>query len=369
MVTSVAKVFRVLVPVVVFILVAECFTENGSNIPYPSGPPEILISPTPTIPPTPSGAPFTETIKASVPTTPSGDSAPKKTSLQDFQIFPNDHIWNVPINTMPVDSRSVSYINSIGRSSYLGMYRGIPYNVVNDSVIHQKVSLLRSWSDFIQYPVPENPLIEPGGNDKHMIIVDQDEGMLYEFYKASRSADGTWHAQSGFSYNLSGYALRPKGYTTADAAGLPIFPGLVRYDEVSSGAINHALRVTVPATNHSYVWPARANGNDGNTDGTYPPMGQRFRLKASFSTSGYPPHAKTILEALKKYGMMVSDMNGETRVFELVFAPDARWNDDDLSALFRVHGSDFEAVDVSSLMINENSAQTRTIPHIASPST
>ena len=98
-------------------------------------------------------------------------------------------------------------------------------------------------------------------------------------------------------------------------------------------------------------------------------MGQRFRLKASFSTSGYPPHAKTILEALKKYGMMVSDMNGETRVFELVFAPDARWNDDDLSALFRVHGSDFEAVDVSSLMINENSAQTRTIPHITSPST
>ena len=236
MVTSVAKVFRVLVPVVVFILVAGCFTENGSNIPYPSCPPEILISPTPTIPPTPSGAPFTETIKASVPTTLSGDSAPKKTSLQDLKIFPDDHIWNVPINTMPVDSRSVSYINNIGRSSYLGMYRGIPYNVVNDSVIHQKVSLLRSWSDFIQYPVPENPLIEPGGNDKHMIIVDQDEGMLYEFYKASRSADGTWHAQSGFSYNLSGYALRPKGYTTADAAGLPIFPGLVRYDEVRLGS-------------------------------------------------------------------------------------------------------------------------------------
>jgi PKD repeat protein len=294
-------------------------------------------------------------------TVPSALAVANSDSLSGVQIFPKDHIWNVPITTMPVDPRSAVYVNGIGASSYLGTYRGVPYNVVNDSVIHQNVVLLRSWSDFIPYPIPENPLIEAGGSDKHMIIVDRDENMLYEFYKANQSpTNGTWYAQSGFSFNLSGYALRAKGYTTASESGLPILPGLVRYDEVSSGAINHALRVSVPATNHSYVWPARANGNDGNIDGRYPPMGQRFRLKASFNTSGYSPQAKTILEALKKYGMIVSGMNGETSLFQLTFAPDTRWNTNDISALYQVHGSDFEAVDVSSLMINENSGQART---------
>ena len=226
------------------------------------------------------------------------------TSLSGVQIFPKDHIWNVPINTMPVDSRSAVLVNGLGASAYLGTYRGVPYNVVDNTVIHTDVSLLRSWSDFIKYPIPANPLIEPGGNDKHLIIVDKDDKMLYEFYKATMLADGTLSAQSGFSFDLTGYALRPKGYTTACEAGVAMFPGLVRYDEVSSGAINHALRVSVPATDHSYVWPARSTGT-GSTDGRYPPMGQRYRLKASFDTSGYSPQAKTILEALKKYGMMV----------------------------------------------------------------
>ena len=295
------------------------------------------------------------------------DAAADSESLSGIQIFPKDHIWNVPISALPADPESTVLVQGPGASSNLAIYRGIPYNVVNNTAIFQNVSLTRPWSDFIWYPVPPDPLIEPGGNDRHMIIVDRDNGMLYEFYKAGRRADGTWSAQSGFVFNLSGYALRPPGHTTADAAGLPILPGLVRYDEVREGEIDHALRVTVPATNHSYVWPARANGNAEHTDGTYPAMGQRFRLKSSFDTSGYPTQAKTILEALKKYGMMVSDMNGETDVFELVFAPDSRWNSSDISTLFRVHGSDFEAVDVSSLMINESSGQVKPTPPVSAP--
>ena len=279
-------------------------------------------------------------------------------SLSGIQIFPKDHIWNVPINTMPVDAKSAVLVQGLGSSAYLATYLGIPYNVVDDTVVHQDVSLLRPWSDFIKYPIPSNPIIEPGGNDKLMLIVDPDDGMFYEFYKASRQADGTWYAQSGFSFNLSGYALRPKGTTTASASGMPIFPGVIRYDEVSSGAINHVLRVAVPNTNHAYVWPARANGNQ--YDSSFPPMGQRYRLKASFDTSGYPQQAKIVLDTLKKYGMMVSENNGDVGDFNIDFAPDSRWNTDDLSTLFKVHGSDFEAVDVSSLMINENSGQART---------
>ena len=203
---------------------------------------------------------------------PTALAATDSASLSGMQIFPKDHIWNTPINTMPVDPKS----GGLGTTTYLGTYRGVPYNVVDNTVPHQTVSLLRPWSDSVQYPIPANPLIESGGSDKHMLIIDKDDGMLYEFYKASKLADGTWYAQSGFAFDLSGYTLHPKGSTTACEAGVEFFPGLVRYDEVSSGAINHALRVSVPATNHSYVWPARANGNDGNTDGKYPAMGQRF---------------------------------------------------------------------------------------------
>ena len=294
---------------------------------------------------------------------PTALAATDSTSLSGIQIFPKDHIWNVPINTMPVDPRSATLVQGLGASSYLATYLGIPYNVVDNTVVHQDVSLLRPWSDFIKYPIPSNPIVQPGGNDKLMLIVDPADGRFYEFYKASKLADGTWSAQSGFSFSLSGYDLRPKGTTTASASGMPIFPGIIRYDEVSSGAIDHVLRVAVPKTNHAYVWPARANGNQ--YDSSYPPMGQRYRLKASFDTSGYPPQAKIVLEALKKYGMMVSENNGDAGDFNIDFAPDSRWNTADLSTLFKVHGSDFEAVDVSSLMINENSGQARTPPGIA----
>jgi hypothetical protein len=292
-----------------------------------------------------------------------GEAGATDGSMSGMQIFPADHIWNTRIDGMPVDSQSGDYIDRIGASSYLGIYNGIPFNVVDDTVIHQNVSLTRPWSDFIPYPIPDNPLIEPGGTDKHMLIVDRDEGILYELYHAQRdSSKGTWSAQSGFSFNLSSYALRPAGYTTADAAGLAIFPGLVRYDEVRSGAIHHAIRFTVPASANSYVWPARAPGS-GGTDNTFPPNGQRFRLKASLDLSGYPPQAKTILEALKTYGMMVSDNSGDTGVFSIVFAPDAGWDNDDLGNLFQVHGSDFEAVNVTSLMIDKDSGQARIPPN------
>jgi hypothetical protein len=289
-------------------------------------------------------------------------------SVSGVPVFPSDHIWNTRIDSLPVDPRSEEYVRTIGSSAYLhadfgsGRYEGnligIPYNIVDGS--HEKTTVTFQYadeSDAGPYPIPDNPLIE-GGADHHMVIIDKDAKILYELYAAEPQADGSWAAGSGAVFDLSGYTLRPSGWTSADAAGLAILPGLVRFDEVRDGEINHALRFTAPSTRRAYIWPARHYASSV-TDPAYPPMGQRFRLKSSFNTAGYPEQAQTILEALKKYGIILSD-NGAP--WYITGAPDERWDNDALHTLRQLKGSDFEAVDLSSLMISENSGKTMVHP-------
>ena len=177
--------------------------------------------------------------------------------------------------------------------------------------------------------------------------------VLYELFSAFPNGDGTWRAANGARYDLRSNALRPAGWTSADAAGLPIYAGLVRYDEVASGVIRHAIRFTAPDTQAAYTWPARHEASS-ITDLSYPPMGQRFRLKASFDTSGMSSQARVIAEAMKTYGIVLAD-NGSP--WYISGAPDPRWNNDALHELDVIAGSDFEAVDVSSLMVDPNSGR------------
>jgi hypothetical protein len=217
-------------------------------------------------------------------------------------------------------------------------------------------------SDPGPYPIPTDAPIEggPGSDgDRHVLVVDRDACTLYELFYAWPQPDGSWQAGSGAVFDLSSHALRPDGWTSADAAGLPILPGLVRYDEVAAGEIHHALRFTAPQTRRAYVWPARHYASD-LTHTQYPPMGQRFRLKAGFDISGFSPHAQIILRALQKYGMILAD-NGSA--WYISGAPDERWDNDVLHELHQVHGSDFEAVDVSALMLDPNSGQVRSFDH------
>ncbi len=204
-------------------------------------------------------------------------------------------------------------------------------------------------SDPGPYPIPRNVLIE-GGNqssgDRHVIVIDRDNWVLYEMW-SSYPGKESWTAGSGAIFDLKSDALRPAGWTSADAAGLPIFPGLVRYDEVvTQGAINHALRFTVQHTREAYVSPAR-HWASSNTSSSLPPMGMRVRLKASVDTSGYPPDDQVILTALKKYGMFVAD-NGSN--WYLSGAPDERWSDNDLNMLKQIKGSDFEVVQMGTIV-------------------
>jgi PKD repeat protein len=294
------------------------------------------------------------------------------TAVNGVRIFPPDHVWNVPVDQLPVDSRSADYVGTIGTTGYLhpdfgsGLYdgapMGIPYNLADNSVPKQHVTFdYAGESDAGPYPIPANPLIEGGGGsdgDRHLLVIQQDEKKLYELYAAEKQPDGSWHAGSGAIFNLSGYELRPAGWTSTDAAGLAVLPGLVRYDEVAAGKITHAIRFTAPGTQEAYIWPARHFASS-ITDPRYPPMGQRFRLKATFNTSGYPAQARVILEGLKKYGMILSDNGG---AWYITGAPDDRWDNDALHTLQQVKGSDFEAVNESSLMIDPDSGRANPAP-------
>jgi hypothetical protein len=267
-------------------------------------------------------------------------------------IFPADNVWNERVDALPVASNSATMIDSIGLSSYLhpdfssvaGGNYGIPFNVVGNSVSKKKVRFqYASQSDPGPYPIPARPKIE-GGSDRHIVIVQKDECRLYELFAARKTSTG-WKAGSGAIWSLSSNALRPAGWTSADAAGLPILPGLVRYDEVAAGAILHALRFTAPDTRRAYLYPARHFASD-STDATLPPMGLRVRLKASVNISTFGPQARVLLVALQRYGMILAD-NGSP--WYVTGAPSTGWNDDDLHKLQQLHGSDFEVVDTSSL--------------------
>ncbi len=294
-------------------------------------------------------------------------------SLASCHLYPSDHIWNTRVDNLPVHTQSNTYVQTIGANRTMhpdfgsgewdGGRIGIPYTTVPST--QPAVSVTFRWeseSDDGPYLIPANAPIEgsplaggPGKGDRHILVINTDDCVLYELYNSVRNADGSWNADSGAIFDLNSYVLRPDGWTSADAAGLPILPGLVRYDEVAAGAIDHALRFTVPQTQRAYVWPARHYASS-RTGAEYPPMGMRFRLKADFDASGFSPEAQVIVQALKTYGMFLAD-NGSA--WYLSGAPDERWSNSNLRDLKTIKGSDFEAVDSSSLMISPDSGQAR----------
>lgn len=285
-------------------------------------------------------------------------------SLHGYRPFPASDAWNTPVDKAPVDLNSNSLIASIGRDKslhpdfgtvYNGAPSGIPYVVVPGNTPRVLISFeYKDESDPGPYPVPPNAPIEGGASDKgdrHILILDRDNLKLYELFSAyPPGANGKpgWKAGSGAIFDMKTNAPRPAGWTSADAAGLPIFPGLVRYDEVmGQKAIRHALRFTVARSRHAYVPPARHFASS-RTDPNLPPMGMRVRLKATVDISRFPAPCQTILQCLKTYGMIVAD-NGSD--WFISGAPDPRWNDDELGALRRVKGSDFEVVKMGTMTI------------------
>lgn len=281
-------------------------------------------------------------------------------------VFPADNIWNTRIDQLPVHPSSSTWVNTIGTTAHLhpdfgsGLYQGAPIGipfvtVPGTQTKYPATFTYQSESDPGPYAIPLNAPIEGGSSstgDRHAISVDTDNCILYEIY-AAYPQSASWQGGSGAIFNLKSDALRPSTWTSADAAGLPIFAGLVRYDEIVAGQIHHAIRFTVPQTQDTFVWPARHEASS-KTSASYPPMGARFRLKASFDISGYSAINQIILTALKQYGMMLAD-NGSS--WYISGAPDDRWNNDDLHVLNNIAGSNFEAVDVSPLMVDPNTAQ------------
>jgi hypothetical protein len=282
-----------------------------------------------------------------------GGSTPAMTangSLSGCPVFPADNPWNQDVSGLPASSMSSVYVASIGVGGHLhpdfgggGAY-GIPYVTVHGQApVGVNFTAYGDESDPGPYPVPVSAPVEGGASsdgDRHVLAVDTDHCRLYEMYRAFPTA-GHWNADSGAVFDLRSNALRPDGWTSADAAGLAIFPGLVRYDEVASGAIHHALRFTVSRTQRGYIHPA-THWASSSSDATLPPMGLRLRLKASFDTSGFHGQARVVLDALKRYGMIVAD-NGSS--WYITGAADPRWNDTDLGQLKTVPGSAFEVVD------------------------
>ncbi|HEY7350670.1 MAG TPA: hypothetical protein VH599_20335 [Ktedonobacterales bacterium] len=286
-------------------------------------------------------------------------------SIGGCPLFPANNIWNRDISALPVAANSANIIASIGLSGHLhpdfgaGLYQGqtigIPYIVVPNSQPGVKVSFdYAGESDPGPYPIPANAPIEGGASssgDRHVLVVQSGACKLYEMYASYPQSDGSWKAGSGAVWSLNSNALRPRSWTSADAAGLPILPGLARYDEVASGVISHALRFTVQHTQDTFVWPARHQASS-LIGANYPPMGTRLRLKASVNIASFSAQNRVILTALKRYGMMVAD-NGSN--WYISGAPDSRWNNDDLAQLAKIPGSDFEVVNTASLAVNPNS--------------
>ena len=276
------------------------------------------------------------------------------------RLFPANNHWNMRVDKLPVLPNSDAMVRGIGADDNLhpdfgsGLYEGrpigIPYTTVSKSQKRVKVSFeYADESDRGPYPIPRNAPIEGGSDsdgDRHVIVVDRDRCKLYELYAAyPRNGGSSWRAGSGAIFDLRSNRVRPAGWTSADAAGLPILPGLARYEDVKRGKIDHALRFTVSRSRRAYIYPARHFASS-NTDPDLPAMGQRLRLKASFDTSGYPRQARVILNALKRYGMIVAD-NGSD--WFISGAPSKGWDNDELNALKGVEGSNFEVVDTTRL--------------------
>jgi hypothetical protein len=284
--------------------------------------------------------------------------APHAPSLSGCPVFPVTNAWNERVDRLPVAGNSATLIRGIGVSgvhadfgsgTFDGGPIGIPFTVVRAGQPRVPVRFdFADESDKGPYPIPAGASVEGGRNadgDRHVLVVDKAACKLYELFDAHPAAGGSWHAGAGATWDLRSNRLRPKGWTSADAAGLPIFPGLARYDEVAAGAIRHALRFTAPRTRSAFVFPARHQAGDGN-DPALPPMGLRVRLKRGVSLRGLPRQARIVAQAMKTYGMLLAD-NGSP--WYVSGAPDRHWSNDQLHALGRLHGSDFEVVDTSSL--------------------
>ncbi|MFI5137852.1 MAG: hypothetical protein ACHQIM_08485 [Sphingobacteriales bacterium] len=292
-------------------------------------------------------------------TGPGSTCSAQLSDVENMAIFPADNSWNQDISASTVDPNSSQIIARIGSSVLKadfgsGLWNnapiGIPFAVVCGSQPKVAVTFRAnaydgnygSESDPGPYPIPLNAPIEGNGQgDSHVIVVDKDNNMLYELYNASLN-NGKWGASSGAIFNLTSNALRPAGWTSADAAGLPIFPGLVRYDEIVKGVINHAIRFTLSSSNvkPAYISPARHSVN--SSGGQYSlPFGAKIRLKANFDISAYPPHLQVILTAMKKYGLILADI-GSDMFFS--GAPDSRWDNNELHGLDTVTAADFEVV-------------------------
>lgn len=276
--------------------------------------------------------------------------------LAGCPVFPATNAWNQRVDGLPVASNSAAIVSSIGPAKGMhadfgsglweGSRIGIPYDVVTKKTKRVRVTFqYDDESDHVGYPIPAGVHIE-GGSDHHALLLDRSACRLYELGGLERQGS-RWHAWAGATWSLRSNKLRPAGWTSSDAAGLPILPGLARYDEVKAGAIRHALRFTVSRTRRAYVYPARHFASD-RTDPNLPPMGLRLRLRASFDTSGFPRQSRIVLEALKRYGMIVADNGADWYV---TGAPSPGWSNDDLHSLGRVTGSAFEVVDTSSLPV------------------
>ena len=287
--------------------------------------------------------------------------------LNGFIPFPTDNAWNTDVSSIPVDPNSENIVAFIGASSplhpdfgaglYAGSTIGIPYQVVDtatQAMVNVTLGTFASESDPGPMPIPSNALIEgypkPGNGDRHVLTLDRGGCWLYELYHASKSNKGAWSADSSAIWDMTINEQRPYTWTSADAAGLPIFVGLARYDEVAAGAINHALRYTVPTTQRAFVAPA-SHWASTVTNPSAPPMGTRLRLKATFDISGFPADDQVILTALKKYGMILAD-NGSAVFISGV--PDNRWNNNDLNLLKTITASNFEVVQMGTIYTDAN---------------
>ena len=301
------------------------------------------------------------TLLSAIPTVANSRVTAPLASVGKCRIFPEDNHWNLRVDDLPVLSNSAAMIRRIGRDTglhpdfgsgkYQGARIGIPYVSVprDQKKVRVRYDEYGDESDKGPFPIPRDAPVEGGrgsDGDRHVIVVQRGACKLIELYHA-RPVDGgrRWVAGSGATWDLDSNELRPKGWTSADAAGLPILPGLVRYEELKSGSIDHALRFTVSETRRRFIYPARHYASS-STSKNLPAMGQRLRLKKGFDVSGFPRQAKIVLKALKRYGMIVAD-NGSD--WYISGAPHKRWDNDALHELGRVTGKSFVVVDTSEL--------------------
>lgn len=288
-------------------------------------------------------------------TLPTAQAAPARPPrIAGCDVFPADNAWNTDISGAPLHPRSariIARIQAIGGDSLhpdFGENRlyGIPFEVVpaDQPVVRIRYRAYGDESDKGPFPIPRDARVEGGrasDGDRHVLVLQRGTCELFELYRAFRRSDGSWVADSGARFDLSSNALRPLGWTSADAAGLPILPGLVRYREVAAGEIRHAIRVTFEQTRRAYVLPA-THFASSDTSRDLPPMGLRLRLRADYDISGLPPQAHVIAQAMKTYGLIVAD-NGSNWFFQ--GAPSRGWDDDQLNTLKEIPGTAFEVVD------------------------